>query len=124
MQRTLLRSAAVVLALVTAARLIQMGSEDPRPMSVLVFARALVIGALLHAGLFFASEARRLWHQVAVGLSMLPSVLVLLSITGDSLTRLARGSPIEPFTIVATVLGLIAYAMAVWWLARRPVVRA
>lgn len=124
MQRTLLRSAAVLLALLTAARLIQMGSEDPRPMSVLFFARAFAIGALLHAGLFFAPEARRVWHQLALGLSMLPSVLVLLRIAADSLIRRARGSPLEPFTTIATVLGLIAYAMAVWWLARRPIARA
>jgi len=117
----LLRSAAILLALATAARLIQMGSDDPRPMSVLFFARAFVIGALLHAGLFFAPEARRVWQLVAVGLSMLPSVLVLLSIAGDSLTRLTRGSPLEPFTTAATVFGLLAYGLALWWLARRPV---
>ena len=117
----LLRSAAILLALATAARLIQMGSDDPRPMSVLFFARAFVIGALLHAGLFLVPEARRVWQQIAVGLSMLPSVLLLLSIAGDSLTRLTRRSPIEPFTTAATVFGLLAYGLAVWWLVRRPV---
>ena len=117
----LLRSAAILLALATAARLIQMGRDDPRPMSALFFARACVIGALLHAGLFFAPEARRVWQQVAVGLSMLPSVLLLLSIAGDTIARLKGGAPLDVLTTAAMALGLIAYALAVWWLARRPV---
>lgn len=116
----LLRSVAVLLALATAARLVQLGSDDPRPMSLLFFARALVIGALLHVGLFVAPDAQRVWPRIVVALTMLPSVVVMLSVAGDAGTRATRGSPVELLGTATALLGLIAYAVAFWSLARRP----
>jgi hypothetical protein len=89
-------------------------------MSALFFARALVIGALLHVGLFIAPDARRLWPRIAVALTMLPSVVVMLSVAGDAVTRTTRGLPLEPLGTVTASIGLIAYAAALWSLARRP----
>lgn len=120
MQRTLLRTVAVLLALATSARLVQLGSDDPRPMSVLFYARALVIGALLHVGLFCAPDAQRVWPRTAIALLMLPSVVVMLSVLGDAVSRATRGLPLELFATATSIIGLITYSVALWSLARRP----
>ncbi|MGQ0642676.1 MAG: hypothetical protein ACT4P6_18185 [Gemmatimonadaceae bacterium] len=117
MYRALLRSAAVVLAVATAALLIHVGREDPRPLTPLLFARALVIGALVHAGLFWAPDARRGWQQVAVAIAMLPSLLILGALVGEGATRVVRGYPIR-FLPTVNALGLVAYAAAYVSLAR------
>jgi hypothetical protein len=117
--RALLRTAAILLGVATAVLLIQLGREDPRPLSPLLFARALVIGAIFHAGLFFSPDARRASQRILAAATMLPSVLVLGGIAGEAVTRLSRGMPLKVLPVITAVLGLISYVFAYYALTRR-----
>jgi len=117
--RALGRSLAVMLAVATAVLLIQLGRQDPRPLSPLLYVRALIIGALFHAGLFWSSEARRGWQRVIVAAAMLPSVLILGGILGEAVTRVSRGVAPRVLPLATAVVGLAAYALAIAALVRR-----
>ncbi|MGH7714256.1 MAG: hypothetical protein ACREOG_23465 [Gemmatimonadaceae bacterium] len=119
MRRALLRTSAVLLALATAAFLVQLGRGSPRPPSLLLVARALTLGALLHAGLFWSTEARRGWQRLVAAGAMLPSVLILAGMAGEAVTHVVRGYPLDYLTTVPAVVGLLAYAAAFWFLAGR-----
>jgi hypothetical protein len=50
---------------------------------------------------------------------MLPSVLILAGMAGEAVTRVTRGYPPNYLTTISAGFGLIAYAAAFWFLARR-----
>jgi Co/Zn/Cd efflux system component len=86
---------------------------------VLLVARALTLGALFHAGLFWSTEAHRGWQRLVAAGAMLPSVLILAGMAGEAVTRVVRGYPLNYLTTVTAACGLIVYAAALWFLARR-----
>jgi hypothetical protein len=118
MQRRLLRVAAVLLALATAALLVQLGLQGtPRLTFVVLLARALTIGALFQLGLFWAAHARG-WQLLVALAAMLPSALIFIGLAGEALVRLTRGY--TPNTLVAftAVCGVLVYAAAFWCIGR------
>ncbi|MEW5918040.1 MAG: hypothetical protein AB1762_16675 [Gemmatimonadota bacterium] len=117
----LLRAAAIVLALATAITLVQIGrAAEPQPAAILLAARALTLGALLHLGLFLAPGAKRPWHRLAVAALMLPSALIVVGFTGEAISRALRGAPALLLSTAIGVLGVAAYAAAYWVVAQRP----
>jgi hypothetical protein len=113
MLRSMLRAAALVLALATAIMLVQVGrAADPQPAAVLLVARALTIGALLHAGLFLASEAKRPWYRLAVAAVMLPSALTVVALVGQAISRAVSGTTPLFLSTAIGVFGVVAYAAA------------
>ncbi len=118
MQRRLFRSAAVLLALATAALLVQLGLQGtPRLSLVVLLARALTIGAIFQAGLFWAANARG-WQRLVALAAMLPSAFIFVALTGEALARVARGYELNYLVAGTAVCGVIVYALAFWWLAR------
>jgi hypothetical protein len=118
---TLLRAAAILLALATAVLLVQLGrAADPQPSAVLLTARALTIGALFHAGLFMVPRARTPWQRLSIAASMLPSAAIVVGLAGQTIARLARGAPAAGLATAIGVVGVLAYATAYWVIARRP----
>jgi len=123
MQRRLFRSAAVLLALATAALLVQLGLQGtPRLSFVVLFARALTIGAIFQAGLFWAAKARG-WQLLVALAAMLPSAFIFVALTGEALARVARGYELNYLVAGTAVCGVIVYALALWWIARKQLVR-
>jgi hypothetical protein len=116
--RTFTRSAAVVLAVATAAILLQLSRADPRPISVLVVARAVTLAGLLHTGLFWAPDAVRNWQRVAAAAAMLPSAWIMTNMLGEAATRMARGHPVELLSATVAAAGVIVYSVAYVALAR------
>jgi len=117
MPRRLFRSAAVLLALATAALLVQLGLQGtPRLSLVVLFARALTIGAIFQAGFFWAANARG-WQLLVAFAAMLPSAFIFVALTGEALTRVARGYELNYLVAGTAVCGVIVYALAFWWLA-------
>lgn len=116
-----LRITAIGLALATAALLVQLGrAAEPHPSALLLVARAITIGALFHVGLFLVPLAKRLRHRVAIAALMLPSVLIVVGLLGQTVGRLARGAPIVSLSTAIGIVGTLAYALAVRELARPP----
>ena len=123
MQRRLFRSAAVLLALATAALLVQLGLQGtPRLSLVVLFARALTIGAIFQAGLFWAANARG-WQLLVAVAAMLPSAFIFVALTGEAFARVARGYELNYLVAGTAVCGVIVYALAFWWLAREQLAR-
>jgi len=123
MQRRLFRSAAVLLALATAALLVQLGLQGtPRLSLVVLFARALTIGAIFQAGLLWAANARG-WQLLVALAAMLPSAFIFVALTGEAFARVARGYELNYLVAGTAVCGVIVYALAFWWLARQQLAR-
>jgi hypothetical protein len=123
MQRRLLRLAAVLLALATAALLVQLGLQGtPRLTMVLLLARALTIGALFQLGLFWAADARG-WQLLAALAAMLPSALIFIGLAGEALVRLTRGYAPNYLVAFTAVCGVLVYAIAFWWIVREQLIR-
>ena len=118
MQRRLLRVAAVLLALATAALLLQLGLQGtPRFSLVMLLARALTIGALFQLGLFWAADARG-WQLLVAVAAMLPSAFVFVALAGEAVSRVARGYELNSLVAATAVCGVFVYAFAFYELAR------
>lgn len=123
MQRRLLRVAAVLLALATAALLVQLGLQGtPRLTLVVLLARALTIGALFQLGLFWAAHARG-WQLLVALAAMLPSAFVFIALAGEAVSRVARGYELNYLVAATAVCGVIVYAVAFCWIVREQFVR-
>jgi hypothetical protein len=119
--RSTLRVAAILLALLTGAQLVQLGrAAEPHPPALLLVARALTIGVVFHAGLFLVPRAVRPWHRLTIATLMLPSALIVVGLLGQIVARFARGAPLFNLSSAIGVLGVAAYALGYWKLARRP----
>ena len=118
MQRRLLRVAAVLLALATAALLVQLGLQGtPRLTLVVLLARALTIGVLFQLGLFWAADARG-WPLLLALAAMLPSAFIFIGLAGEALVRLTRGYAPNYLVAFTAVCGVLVYAFAFFELAR------
>ncbi len=123
MQRRVLRTAAVLLALATAALLVQLGlNGSPRLTLVVLLARALTIGALFQVGLFWATSARG-WQLLVALAAMLPSALIFVGLAGEAVVRLTRGYAPNYLVAFTATCGVIVYAAAFWWMAREQLAR-
>jgi hypothetical protein len=123
MQRRLFRSAAVLLALATAALLVELGLQGtPRLSFIVLLARALTIGAIFQAGLFWAANARG-WQRLVALAAMLPSAFIFVALTGEALARVARGYELNYLVAGTAVCGVIVYALAFWLIGREQLAR-
>ena len=123
MQRRLFRSAAVLLALATAALLVQLGLQGrPRLALVVLLARALTIGAIFQAGLFWAANARG-WQLLVALAAMLPSAFIFVGLAGEAVVRLTRGYAPNYLVAFTAVCGVLVYAAAFWWIGREQLAR-
>jgi len=117
-QRRVLRTAAVLLALATALLLVQLGLQGtPRLTLVVLLVRALTIGALFQAGLFWAASARG-WQLLAALAAMLPSALIFVGLAGEALVRLTRGYAPNYLVAFTATCGVIVYVIAFWQVGR------
>jgi len=123
MQRRLFRSAAVLLALATAALLVELGLQGtPRLSLIVLLARALTIGAIFQAGLFWAANARG-WQRLVALAAMLPSAFIFVALAGEALARVARGYELNYLVAGTAVCGVIVYALAFWLIGREQLAR-
>ena len=123
MQQQLFRVAAVLLALATAALLVQLGLHGtPRLTIVMLLARALTIGALFQLGLFWAADARG-WQLLVALAAMLPSAFIFIGLAGEALVRVTRGYAPNYFVAFTAVCGALVYAAAFWWIGREHLAR-
>lgn len=117
-RRGLVRAAAASLALASAWVLAGIARvEEPRPPFLPLFLRGLAVTAPLQVGLFWSSSARG-WQRLFAALLMVPSALLLGSLIGETVVRVARGYPLKALATTTWIAGAIVYAWQFSALAR------
>jgi len=117
-RRGLVRAAAAYLALASAWVLTGLARvEEPRPPWLPLFLRALAVTVPLQVGLFWSSSARG-WQRLFAALLMVPSALLLGSLIGEAVGRVARGYPLNALATTTWIAGAIVYAWQFYSLAR------